>query len=49
MIQDLRPQDALARHALVPVVVGEMGGLERTRPNCLSYGASKWDNLRKGM
>lgn len=46
--QDLRPSDALAAHALVPIVTSQMGGLDRSGTNCLDYKGSKWDNLRKG-
>ncbi|KAL7411064.1 glycosyl hydrolases family 18-domain-containing protein [Mrakia frigida] len=45
---DLRPEDSLANHALVPIVANEMGGLDRSSTNCLEYKGSKWDNLRKG-
>ncbi|KAK4694756.1 chitinase, partial [Phenoliferia sp. Uapishka_3] len=36
------------QEAIVPLVAGRMGGLDR-RQNCLDYGGSKWENLRKGM
>lgn len=49
MRQDLRPADSLQDHALVPIVVNELGGIDRGQTNCLVYGDSKWDNLRKGL
>ena len=47
--QDMRPEDPLSAHALIPIVTSEMGGIDRNATNCLEYPGSKWDNLRKGM
>jgi hypothetical protein len=48
MDADLRPEDALRDHALVPIAVGEMGGINKSLSNRLEYRESKWDNLREG-
>lgn len=48
LMKDLRPDDALGAHALVPIATNEMGGIDRSGVNCLEYSGSKWDNLRSG-
>ncbi|CDZ98667.1 glycoside hydrolase family 18 protein [Phaffia rhodozyma] len=48
MDADLRPEDQLAAHALVPLATREMGGIGKEEWNCLDYGSSKWDNLKLG-
>ena len=42
-------KDAQPGQSLITVVKHAMGGLMDQTPNCLVYGDSKFENLRKGM